>query len=75
MGLCRDVFGTLSYTAKTPHGEFSIRCGDNRILREYPYLTTDAVLNIGLPMGEEIKRFPSFLLAVKFFKENINNIR
>lgn len=72
MGICRDCFGRLSYTAiREDKRVFSVCKGDNRILEHRPYLTTDVCLDNYI--WERIDRFDSFVQAVKFLKENLNS--
>ena len=75
MGVCRNTFGKLAYTLTTKNGVFSVSKGDNRIINHMPYYNTDAVLNIGLPMGATIPRFNSFIQAVRFMIENQEALR
>ncbi len=76
MGLCRDMHGRLAYTTVNSYkAVFAIHKGDNRILREYPYHTTDARLGTDLAMlWMDLPRFDSFVQAVKFLKENLENL-
>ena len=75
MGVCRDILGKPAYTATTEHGVFSVRHGENRICRHYPYMTTDAGIDYGLPMPESIEPFDNFIQAVIFMKSNIDKLR
>ena len=75
MGACRDTFGKLAYTLTTKNGVFSVHKGENRIICHMPYYNTDAVLNIGLPMGATLPRFNSFIQAVRFMIENKEALR
>lgn len=76
MGLCRDMHGRLAYTAvNSDKAVFAIHKGDNRILREHPYYTTDARLGTDLAMlWMDLPRFDSFVQAVKFLKENLEQL-
>ena len=74
MGICRDAFGRLSYTLVTDDKRvYSVTKGENCIVRHYPYLRTDAVLDLG-DCWQYLDRFPSFLSAVWFLKKNVNDL-
>jgi len=70
MGVCRNTFGRLSYTLTNKKGVFSVSKGDNRIIKHYPYYNTDARIDTGLVIGDEIPRFDSFIRAARFMVEN-----
>lgn len=75
MGVCRNCFGKPSYTATTKHGVFSITKGDKHILRHYPYMSTNAGIDVGLILPDELPAFDSFIDAVKFMKDHIDELR
>lgn len=75
MGLCRNTSGRMAYTMTVNKRVFSIHKGENRILRHYPYITTNACIDTGLPLPDEIPRFNSFIQAVRFMKENKDLLR
>jgi hypothetical protein len=56
--------------------KFFIKRGDNRILKQYGHCgtVTDATLYDPCFCWMEIKPFNSFIQAVRFLKENINNL-
>lgn len=79
MGICRDCFGNLSYTAVNSRKfVFSVtREKGNRkvrIIKHEPYYRTDARYDYGLPIGEEIEPFDSFIQAARFLKENLEQL-
>ena len=75
MGVCRDCFGKPSYTVTTEHGVFSMTKGDRHITKHYPYMRTDACIDIGLILPEQLPPFDNFIKAVKFMKEHIDELR
>ena len=72
----RDVFGKLYYQVKRQRdgAVFSVTKGNNKIVRHMPWYLTDARLDVGLVIGEEIPRFESFIKAVSYLKHNIDNL-
>lgn len=76
MGLCRDTHGRLSYTAvNSDKAVFIIHKDDNRILRAHPYYITDARLATDMAMlWFDLPRFESFVKAVKYLKENLEEL-
>ena len=70
MSACRDTFGKPALTITTKNGVFSVRKGNNKIVKHLPYMTTDAYLNIGLPMGDPLPPFESFIQAARFMLEH-----
>lgn len=75
MSLCRNTEGKLAYLAKTPNGVFSIIRGDNIIYSHRKAYEKDrALLGRNLLLGLSIPRFDTFYQAVKFFKENMEEI-
>ena len=74
MGICRDAFGKLSYTLVTSDKRvYSVTKGENCIIRHYPYLRTNAALDLG-DCWQDLDRFPSFLSAVRFLKKNVKDL-
>lgn len=75
MGICRNTCGKLSYTAvNSDKAVFSVTKGDNRIIRHMPWYNTDARLSVPVLMWNELPKFDSFLQAVKFLKENLEEL-
>lgn len=75
MGICRDTFGRLSYTLVTDDKRvYSVTKGENCIVRHYPYLRTNARLNMDGVVWQELDGFNSFIRAVRFLKKNINDL-
>ena len=80
MGICRDCFGKLSYTATHKRegykcaDVFSVTHGDNRIIKHEPYYITDATIDYGLDMPWDLQHFDSFIQAVRFLKENLDHL-
>lgn len=71
MGICRDTFGKLSYTLVTQDKRvYSVTKGENRIIRHYPYVRTNA----RTVWWEEICPFASFVKAVRFLKANADEL-
>lgn len=77
MGICRNCFGRLSYTA-TNKGKhvFSVtkeRHGPYEIIKHEPYYNTTAVIMIDSQMAfwEDTPKFDSFIHAVRYLKENL----
>ena len=79
MGICRDCFGKLSYTATNSRkAVFSVtRRKDNgkvNIIHHMPYYSTDTYLDNGLPIGDKVEPFDSFIQAARFLKENLEQL-
>lgn len=62
----------LEYTIKGKNGTFHVTQGENRIIKHELWYNTDAVLCNNPWWG--IGKFDSFIKAVRFLKENLNNI-
>lgn len=76
MGICRNCFGKLSYTAvNSDKAVFSVTKGDNRIIRHMPYYRTDAVLSIPVLLWMDLPKFDSFVQAVRYLKENLEQLQ
>lgn len=76
MGICRNCFEKLSYTAVSSDKKvFSVTKGENKIIRNMPYYRTDAVLSIPVLMWMDLPRFDSFIQAVRFLKENLEQLQ
>lgn len=75
MGICRDMNGKLSYLAvNSDKAVFSVTRGDNRIIRKMPYYNTDARLSIPVLLWNDLPKFDSFVQAVKYLKENLEQL-
>ena len=80
MGICRDVFGDLSYTATNSRKSvFSVTKhygGPYRIRKHEPYYITDANIFLEKEMAfwEECPVFDSFIQAVRYLKENLEDL-
>ena len=70
MSKYRNCFNRLEYTITTAAGVFSVTKNDNRIIKHETYYNTDAYLNTGLVIGDNIPRFDSFIKAVAFMKKH-----
>lgn len=76
MGICRDCFGKLSYTAtNSDKAVFSVTKGKNEIIRHYPYMRTDAKLSDPVFLWMDLPKFDSFVQAVKYLKENLEQLQ
>ncbi len=76
MGICRDCFGRLSYTAvNKDKAVFSVTKGENRIIRHMPYMKTDARLSIPVLLWADLPEFHSFVQAVRYLKENLEQLQ
>ena len=76
MGICRNCFGKLSYTAtNSDKAVFSVTKGENRIIRNYPYLRTDARLSDPVFLWNDLPKFDSFIQAVRYLKENLEQLQ
>lgn len=76
MGICRDVFGKLSYTAvNSDKAVFSVTKGDNRIIRHMPWYITDAKLSVPVLLWDDLPEFDSFVQAVRYLKENLEQLQ
>lgn len=76
MGICRNSFGRLSYTAtNSDKAVFSVTNGDNRIIRHQPYINTDARLSDPVLLWMELPKFDSFIKAVSYLKENLEQLQ
>ncbi len=74
MGICRDTFGKLSYTAVSKDKNvFSVSKGDNEIKFHRPYMSGRASIFIESKMAfwEETPKFESFIQAVAYLKKNV----
>ena len=74
MGICRDCFGKLSYTATNSYGAtYSVTCGDNTIRFHRPYISGIASIWIDSEMAffENCPQFDSFIKAVRYMKKNL----
>lgn len=60
----------VRYTIVTNYGKFFVKHGQNKILKSYPCMTTDAGIDYGLVLPDPIPPFDSFIHAVRFMKEN-----
>ena len=77
MGICRDVFGKLCYTAtSSDHKVFSVTRGENCIIEHRPYLRANAAIMIDSEMAfwEDTPQFESFIKAVSYLKTNLENL-
>ena len=75
MGICRDTCGRLSYTLVTEDKRvYSVTKGENRIVRHYPYIRTNASLNMDGAIWKDLDGFNSFIRAVRFLKKNVNDL-
>ena len=75
MGICRNCFGKLSYTAvNSRKSSFSVTKGDNRIVKHEPWYNTDAVLSDPVFMWNDLPKFESFIQAVRYLKENLEDL-
>lgn len=80
MGIDRNIFGRLRYTAKNKHKyEFSVTKGKHgpyEIIRHHPWYDTGAVIMIDSQMAfwEDTPRFDSFIQAVRYLKENLEDL-
>lgn len=73
MGICRDVFGKLSYTEVNKQKlVFSVTKGDNRIIKHEPWYRTDAMwmLDSEMAFWDNPPKFESFIQAVRWLKEH-----
>lgn len=76
MGICRDCFGKLSYTAtNSDKAVFSVHKGDNRIIRHMPWYNTDARLSDPVLLWMDLPPFESFVQAVRYLKENLEQLQ
>ena len=79
MGICRDTFGSLSYTAtNTNKHVFSItkHYGVPYTIRSHqPWYTTDAVLSDPVFLWNDLPKFDSFVQAVRYLKENLEQLQ
>lgn len=76
MGICRDCFGKLSYTAtNSDRAVFSVTKGRNEIIRHYPYMSANAVLSDPVFLWMDLPKFDSFVQAVKYLKENLEQLQ
>lgn len=76
MGICRNCFGKLSYTATNSYKYvFSVTKGENKIIRHQPWYRTDAVLSDPVFMWNDLPTFDSFIQAVKYLKENLEQLQ
>lgn len=77
MGICRNTFGKLSYTAINSKKQvFSVTKGENYIVEHRPYRRDTACIMIDKEMAfwEECPRFDSFIQAVIYLKRNLENL-
>ena len=76
MGICRDSFGRLSYTAVNKRNQvFSVENGWNKIISHQPYYRTDATLYDPDFLWIDLPEFSSFVQAVRYLKENLENLQ
>lgn len=73
MGVCRNCFGQLAYTATVKRSEkltdvYAIHSGDNRIMKCEPYRVSEAVIADPVMMWEELPKFESITQAAAFLK-------
>lgn len=79
MGICRDTYGRLSYTAT--NGSKSVFSVEKKygppytIYSHQPYYTTDAVYSDPDFLWIDLPKFDSFIQAVRFLKENLEQLR
>lgn len=77
MGICRDTFGRLSYTAvRNDKKVFSVTKGENCIVEHRPYRRDTACIMIDSEMDfwVECPRFDSFIKAVSYLKQNLEHL-
>lgn len=80
MGICRDCFGRLSYTAVNSNKSvFSVtkkRNGPYEIIKHEPWYNTNSNIFLEREMAfwEECPKFSSFIQAVKYLKENLEDL-
>lgn len=76
MGICRNSVGKLSYTAvNSDKAVFSVTRGDNRIIRHMPWYNTDARLSVPVLLWEDLPEFKSFIQAVGYLKNNLEQLQ
>lgn len=79
MGICRNSFGRLSYTATSKNKRvFSVtrsKDGKCNIIAHLPYMSSNACFDYGLPLPEQLPSFDSFIKAVAFMKANLESLR
>lgn len=70
-----DISGNLHYEVKRDDGKIFEVTNKKpiRIIEHLPYYRTDAVLYDEHLLYEDVPVFNSFIKAVRFLKENINN--
>lgn len=75
MGICRNCHGKLSYTATNSHKQvFSVTVGDNHIVEYRPYLAVSDPWYVEQGMFFDMPKFESFIHAVKFLKDHLEDI-
>lgn len=76
MGICRNTTGKLSYTAvNSDKAVFSVTRGDNRIIRHMPWYNTDARLSVPVLLWNDLPEFKSFIQAVSYLKNNLEQLQ
>ena len=80
MGICRNALGRLSYTATNSRKHvFSVtkeRHGPYEIIKHEPWYRTNASIMIDTQMAfwEDTPKFDSFIKAVQYLKENLEDL-
>lgn len=75
MGICRNMKGKLSYTAVSSAKQvFTVTAGDNHIVEERPYMSCRDPWYVEEGMFFDMPRFDSFVQAVRFLKEHLEEI-
>lgn len=75
MGICRNSHGKLSYTATNSKKQvFSVTAGDNRIIEHCPYYISPDPWYVEQGMWFDMPKFHSFVQAVRFLKEHLEDI-
>lgn len=72
-----DCFGRPEYVMQTARGEFVVerkKSGPYRIYLDTYCRRSDPVLIVGCGWWFDVPVFDSFIKAVKFLKENINDL-
>ncbi len=74
MGICRNTFGKLSYTAINKDKKvYSITKGENEIKYHRPYISGKAAIMIDSEMAfwTDTPHFESFIQGVAYLKKNL----
>ena len=75
MGICRNMHGKLSYTAVSSTKQvFTVTAGDNRIIEQRPYIFCPDPEWVYEGMWFDMPKFDSFIQAVRFLKEHLEDI-